>query len=70
MAGNVGRANEEVHGKLLDEVDRLEKDVERLIEALKKHKHTEACLHYASTTGYANCISECADSHKAALYQK
>jgi hypothetical protein len=35
MAGNVGRANEEVHGKLLDEVDRLEKKCARLIVALQ-----------------------------------
>ncbi len=36
-----------------------------LREALSRHRHTNACLAYAATTGRAFCIAECADSYAA-----
>jgi len=33
---NVGRANEEVHGKLLDEVDRLEKELSESLASVAR----------------------------------
>ena len=49
-----------------------EKDAKRLREALRLHKHTAECLHYAAKTsrasnGIYNCIAKCADSHRQAL---
>jgi len=38
-----------------------------LRDAMDKHKHTDECLQYAATTGYAHCIAKCFDSHQAAL---
>jgi len=48
-----------------------EAEVERLREALKKHRHTEECFRYAAKTvaihGNAHCIALCANSHEKAL---
>lgn len=46
----------------------------RVLEsALRMHRHTTACWEYAITTairsGVANCIAECADSHRKALVE-
>ncbi len=48
------------------EVVKAERDAARdRMQALSRHRHTDACLAYAAQTGRAFCIAECADAYAA-----
>jgi len=46
---------------------RQQKQIKRLLRALKMHKHTDVCLRCAAQTGDPFCIASCQDDLEQAL---